>query len=92
MYAAFENAYLGNKRRVQMYASKAIEHMAVWRGTSHQYFQAMVRLVYDPEKEKSWLYFDKMKEAEALLDQALLEIRQSTPSQNGAGQASGAAE
>jgi hypothetical protein len=63
MYAAFENAYLGNRRKVQLYAAKAIEHMAIWRGTGHQYFQAMVRLLYDPEKEKSWLYFEKLTEA-----------------------------
>jgi SET domain len=65
MYAAFENAYLGKKRKVQLYASKAIDHMAVWRGTSHQYFQAMVRLLYEPEREKSWMYFEKLKATEA---------------------------
>jgi len=74
MYAAFENAYLGNRRKVQLYAAKAIEHMAIWRGTGHQYFQAMVRLLYDPEKEKSWMYFEKMNE----VPQESAEVREKT--------------
>jgi hypothetical protein len=64
MYAAFENAYLGNQRLVQKYAALAMEHMAIWRGIHHQYYAAMMRLLYDPEKEKSWLYFDKLADAE----------------------------
>ena len=62
MYAAFENAYLGNKRLVQKYAALALEHMAIWRGVRHQYYQAMQRLMIAPEKEKSWLYITKAKE------------------------------
>lgn len=62
MYAAFENAYLGNKRLVQKYAALAIEHMAIWRGVRHQYYQAMQRLLYNPEKEKSWLYLSKARQ------------------------------
>jgi hypothetical protein len=73
MYAAFENAYKGNKRLVQKYAALAIEHMAIWRGVEHQYYLAMVRLFYAPEGEKSWLYFDKMKMMQAQLDEAKAE-------------------
>lgn len=65
MYAAFENAYLGEKRVVQKYAALAIEHMAIWRGTSHNYFTAMVRMLYTPETEKAWLYFEKLAQQEA---------------------------
>jgi hypothetical protein len=68
MYAAFENAYLGNKHLVQKYAALAIEHMAIWRGVQHQYYLAMIRLFYAPEDEKSWLYFDKVKKMQETLD------------------------
>jgi len=66
MYAAFESAYLGERRLVQKYAALAIEHMAIWRGISHQYYTAMVRMLYNPENEKAWLYFDKLRDAEEL--------------------------
>lgn len=61
MYAAFESAYIGNKRSAQKYAALALQHMAIWRGVRHQYYMAMQRLLVNPEKEKSWLYFDKLK-------------------------------
>jgi hypothetical protein len=64
MYAAFEYAYVGNKRKVQQYAALAVEHMIVWRGTFHQYYQAMIRLMTEPEKEKSWKYFEKVKKGD----------------------------
>jgi hypothetical protein len=64
MYACFEYAYIGDKRMVQKYAALAIEHMIVWRGSYHQYYQAMLRLLGQPEKEKSWLYFEKVKRGE----------------------------
>lgn len=62
MYAAFEYAYLGNKRAAQKFAALSLEHMAVWRGTQHHYYQAMLRLLYFPENEKSWKYFTKLNE------------------------------
>jgi hypothetical protein len=61
MYAAFENAYVGNKRLVQKYAALAVEHMAIWRGTGHQYYRAMWRMFLQPEQEKSWMYFQNKK-------------------------------
>jgi hypothetical protein len=64
MYASFEYAYIGDKRMVQKYAALAVEHMMVWRGSFHQYYQAMVRLMMLPEKEKSWKYFEKVKKGE----------------------------
>jgi hypothetical protein len=78
MYAAFENAYLGNKRLVQKYAALAIEHMAIWRGVQHQYYLAMVRLFYAPEGEKSWMYFDKVKAMQATLDEEKAETARKT--------------
>jgi hypothetical protein len=57
MYAAFENSYVGNKRLVQKYAALAVEHMAIWRGTGHQYYKAMWQLFAQPEQQKSWNYF-----------------------------------
>ena len=67
MYAAFEYAYIGDKRKVQQYAALAVEHMIVWRGTFHQYYQAMIRLMLAPEKEKSWKYFEKVKRVSPLV-------------------------
>jgi len=44
----------------------AIEHMALWRGIQHEYYQAMHRLFTQPEVQPSWKYFIKKKaEAEA---------------------------
>jgi hypothetical protein len=59
MYAAFEHAYLGLKRRTQMYAALAIEHMSLWRGVKHEYYQAMHRLFVEPERQPSWGFFSK---------------------------------
>ena len=67
MYAAFEYAYIGDKRKVQQYAALSVEHMIVWRGTFHQYYQAMIRLMLAPEKEKSWKYFEKVKRVSPLV-------------------------
>jgi hypothetical protein len=64
MYAAFEHAYLGDKRATQKYAALACEHMAIWRGAKHPYYLAMQRLLVDPTKERSWLYFSDAKTAE----------------------------
>jgi hypothetical protein len=64
MYAAFESAYTGLKRKTQMYAAKAIEHMSLWRGVQHEYHQAMHRLLTDPENQPSWRYFVKNSKAE----------------------------
>jgi hypothetical protein len=69
MYAAFENAYLGNKRTVQKWAALAVEHMAIWRGTGHQYYLAMLRLLYSPEGEKSWMYFEKLRQLQGKFGQ-----------------------
>lgn len=65
MYGAFEAAYIGDKRRTQRYATLACEHMAIWRGVHHQYFQAMQRLIVQPEKEKSWMFFEKQRAQKA---------------------------
>ena len=62
MYAAFESAYLGFKRRTQMYAAMAIEHMSLWRGVQHEYTQAMHRLLVDPESQPSWGFHLPKKE------------------------------
>jgi hypothetical protein len=61
MYAAFESAYVGLKRKTQMYAALAIEHMALWRGVQHEYYRAMHRLFTQPEAQPSWEYFIKKK-------------------------------
>ncbi|KAF2669111.1 hypothetical protein BT63DRAFT_250514 [Microthyrium microscopicum] len=66
MYAAFEHAYIGDKRGTQMNAALACEHMAIWRGTNHQYYQAMQRLLVNPEAERSWQYFARVKRGEVL--------------------------
>jgi hypothetical protein len=63
MYAAFESAYVGLKRKTQMYASLALEHMALWRGVQHEYYLAMYRLFTQPEAQPSWEYFSKNKAA-----------------------------
>jgi hypothetical protein len=63
MYAAFEHAYLGDMRATQKYAALACEHMAIWRGAKHPYYLAMQRLLVDPTKERSWLYFSAEKTA-----------------------------
>jgi len=57
MYAAFENAYQGRKRETQKWAALAVEHMAIWRGTDHDYYRAMHRLMLEPESQKSWRHF-----------------------------------
>jgi len=64
MYGAFEHAYIGDKRGTQKMAALACEHMAIWRGTSHQYYQAMSRLLVAPEKERSWRYFERLRAGE----------------------------
>jgi hypothetical protein len=56
MYAALEYSYLGEKREAQRWAAKAVEALALWRGENHLYYQAMNRLLLDPERHDSWRY------------------------------------
>lgn len=76
MYAAFEYAYLGDKRQTQKYALLACEHMAIWRGAKHPYYLAMQRLLVDPTKERSWLYFGAEKTQERLKLEADYKAKQ----------------
>jgi hypothetical protein len=62
MYAAFEAAYQGLKYETQKWAALAVEHMAIWRGTNHDYYKAMNRLMLDPESQRSWRHFIDKKE------------------------------
>jgi hypothetical protein len=61
MYAAFECAYQGRKPETQKWAALAVEHMAIWRGTNHEYYKAMNRLMIDPENQRSWRHFADKK-------------------------------
>jgi hypothetical protein len=56
MYAALEYSYKGDKRMAQKWAAKAVEALVLYRGEHHLYYQAMTRLLLNPEAHDSWRY------------------------------------
>lgn len=64
MYAALEYSYVGNRNGARMYAAKAMEAIALWRGVEHPYYRNLKRLFEDPEGHASWTYIKKSREDE----------------------------
>lgn len=56
MYAALESAYVGEREKMQMYATKALEALMLWRGEDHTYYKGMWSLSRDPEAHDAWMY------------------------------------
>jgi hypothetical protein len=56
MYTALEYAYIGDKERMQIWATKAMEALALWRGEGHLFYKGMWSLSVEPEDHDAWMY------------------------------------
>lgn len=66
MYAALEYCYVGDANGARKYAAKAMEAIALWRGTTHPYYLNLRTLFEHPESYRSWMYTKHQKSAEMM--------------------------
>ena len=56
MYVALEYSYIGDRNRALVWAAKALEGLALWRGETHMNYRAMWALSVDHTTHRSWKY------------------------------------
>jgi hypothetical protein len=56
MYAALEYSFIGERYSALVFAAKALEGLALWRGESHIHYRAMWALSIDIASHRSWKY------------------------------------
>lgn len=56
MYVALEYSFIGDRNRALVWAAKALEGLALWRGETHQNYRAMWAMSVDITTHRSWRY------------------------------------
>jgi hypothetical protein len=56
MHVALEYSFIGDRNRALVWAAKALEGLALWRGESHTYYRSMWALTVDITTHRSWRY------------------------------------